>query len=154
MTLKTKRPQIAVIGSSDPDPSLIILAKDVGRIIAARGGVLICGGLGGVMEGAASGAKEKGGLTIGILPGYDRGAANSFIDIAVPTGLGHARNILVVASGDVIVALPGSHGTLSEISMALKLQKPVIAFKAWAGITGVRRVDTLLELDKELLPYF
>ena len=150
---RTKR-QIAVIGSSDPDQEFIELAAEVGGLIAAKGGVLVCGGLGGIMEAAARGAKEQGGLTIGILPDYHKATANAFIDVAIPTGLGHARNILVVASGDLVIALPGSHGTRSEISIALKLNKPVIGVKAWADITGVRQVDNLEELQQAILPYF
>ncbi len=146
--------QIAVIGSSDPDPKFIALAAEVGRTVAARGAVLICGGLGGIMEAAARGAKERGGLTIGILPDYNKASANPFIDVVVPTGLGHARNILVVASGDLIVALPGSHGTRSEISIGLKLVKPVIGIRAWGDIFGVRQVNSIRELQKELLPFF
>lgn len=151
---KREKIQISVIGSSEPDSEFLPLAREVGRAIAARGAVLICGGLGGVMEAAARGAKEKGGLTIGILPDYSKQSANPYIDIAVPTGLGHARNVLVVAAGDLIVALPGSHGTRSEIAIALKMGKPVIGVRAWSKIAGVRRVKTIEELEKELLPYF
>ena len=151
---KRKNPQIAVIGSSDPDPEFLALAADIGRTIAASGAVLICGGLGGVMEAAARGAKEKGGLTVGILPDYNKESANPFIDVVVPTGLGHARNILVAASGDLIVALPGSHGTRSEISIALKLNKPVIGIRDWGNILGVRQVNSIEELQKELMPFF
>lgn len=154
MTEKRKKLQIAVIGSSDPDPEFMALAAEVGRTIAATGAVLICGGLGGIMEAAARGAKEKGGLTIGILPDYHKESANPFIDVVVPTGLGHARNILVAASGDIIVALPGAHGTRSEISIALKLCKPVIGIRAWAEISGVRQVNSVKELQKELVPFF
>jgi uncharacterized protein (TIGR00725 family) len=146
--------QIAVIGTSEPDPESMALAAQVGRTIAAKGAVLICGGLGGVMEAAARGAKEEGGLTIGILPDYNKNSANPFIDVVIPTGLGHARNILVAASGDLIAALPGCHGTRSEISVALKLGKPVIGVRAWGTIVGVRQVDSLEELDQELMPFF
>ena len=106
------------------------------------------------MEAAARGVKQNGGLTVGILPDYDRESANPFMDIVVPTGLGHARNVLVVASGDLIIALPGSHGTRSEISIALKLGKPVIGFKAWGSIPGVRQVNTIEELEEELCHFF
>ncbi|MFQ5850721.1 MAG: TIGR00725 family protein [Candidatus Binatia bacterium] len=144
--------QISVIGGSDPDRNTVVLAEQVGKAVAAKGAVLICGGLGGVMEAAARGAKEKGGLTVGILPGYDAESANRFIDVLVPTGLGHARNMLVAASGDLIIALPGSHGTRSEVSIALLLGRRVIGLKAWGEISGVRQVDSLEELEKELLP--
>lgn len=146
--------QIAVIGSSDADPETVALAAEVGRTIAAKGAVLVCGGLGGTMEAAACGAKEKGGLTMGILPDYKKESANRFIDVVVPTGLGHARNILVAASGDLVVALPGSHGTRSEISIALKLGKTVIGLRAWGDIAGVRQVNSVEELETELMPFF
>lgn len=151
---KKRTLQISVIGSSDPDPEIMALAAEVGRNIAAKGAVLICGGLGGVMEAAARGAKEKNGLTVGLLPDYDKKTANQFIDVVLPTGLGHARNILVAAAGDLVVALPGSHGTRSEVSIALKLSKRVIGMKAWGDISGVKQVDTIQELEKELMPFF
>ena len=150
----SKITQIAVIGSAEPIPGLLPIATEVGRVIAARGAVLICGGLGGAMEAAARGAKENGGLTVGILPNYDRNSANRFIDVAIPTGLGHARNILVVASGEIVIALPGSHGTESEIAIALKLGKPVLGVRAWRGTAGVKYVDAIEELEKELMPFF
>ena len=125
---------ISVIGSGSDDalgPQIAKIANEVGREIAKRGAVLICGGLGGVMAEAAKGAKEKGGLTIGILPGEDPGSANPFIDITLPTGLGFARNILVAYSGDAIIAISGRLGTLSEISYALLKKKPVIGIHTW-----------------------
>ncbi len=149
-----KNLQIAVIGAADPSPEFESLATEVGRTIASRGAILICGGLAGIMEFAARGAKDKGGLTVGILPGYNRESANPFIDVIVPSGLGHARNVLVAASGDLIIAFPGSHGTRSEISIALKLNKPVIGIKDWGAISGVRQVNSISELEKELVPIF
>jgi len=125
---------ISVIGSGNGDvlsPKIAKIANEVGREIAMRGAVLICGGLGGVMAEAAKGAKENGGLTIGILPGEDPGSANPFIDITLPTGLGFARNILVAYSGDAIIAISGRLGTLSEISYALLKKKPVIGIHSW-----------------------
>lgn len=151
---KKRKLQISVIGSSDPDSESIALAAEVGRTIAVNGAILICGGLGGIMQAAARGAKENGGLTIGILPDYDKESANPSIDVVVATGLGHARNILVAASGDLIVALPGSHGTRSEISIALKLGRPVIGVRAWGELVGVRQVNSIEELKKELVPFF
>lgn len=153
MKATDRRRQIAVIGSSEPDLELMKLAVEIGGYIAEIGAVLICGGLGGIMEAAASGAKEQGGLTIGILPDYNKETANPFIDVAISTGLGHARNVIVAASGDIVIALPGSHGTRSEISIALKLHKPVIGVKAWADIQGVRQIDNLEELRKVMVPY-
>ena len=125
---------ISVIGNGSSDalsPQIAKIANEVGREIATRGAVLICGGLGGVMAEAAKGAKENGGLTIGILPGEDPGSANPFIDITLPTGLGFARNILVAYSGDAIIAVSGRLGTLSEISYALLKKKPVIGIHSW-----------------------
>jgi uncharacterized protein (TIGR00725 family) len=108
----------------------------VGRELAARGAVLICGGLGGVMEAACRGAKDAGGRTIGILPGTDRAAANPFVDAAIPTGLGEARNALVVRAADALIAVGGGYGTLSEIALALKAGKRVVGLDSW-DIEGV-----------------
>ena len=124
---------ISVVGSGDEElnPQIAKIANEVGREIASRDAILICGGLGGVMAEAAKGAKENGGLTIGILPGEDTGSANPFIDIALPTGLGFARNVLVAYSGDAVIAISGRLGTLSEISYALLKKKPVIGIHTW-----------------------
>jgi uncharacterized protein (TIGR00725 family) len=98
--------------------------------------VVVCGGLGGVMEAACRGAKEGGGLTVGILPGTERAAANRFVDVAIPTGLGEARNALVVRAADALVAIGGGYGTLSEIALALKAGKRVVGLDSW-DIDGV-----------------
>ncbi len=103
----------------------------MGRHIALNNAVLFCGGLGGVMEMAAKGAREAGGLTVGLLPGFEFGDANPYIDIAIPTGLSHARNILVVRAAMAVIAVEGSYGTLSEIALALKIGKPVIGLQTW-----------------------
>jgi uncharacterized protein (TIGR00725 family) len=108
----------------------------VGRELGSRGAVLVCGGLGGVMEAACRGAKEAGGTTIGILPGSDRSAANEHVDFAIPTGLGEARNALVVRAADALVAVGGGYGTLSEIAFALKAGKRVVGLGSW-DIEGV-----------------
>jgi uncharacterized protein (TIGR00725 family) len=97
---------------------------------------VVCGGLGGVMEAACRGAKEAGGLTVGILPGTDRAAANAFVDVAIPSGLGEARNALVVRAADALIAVGGGYGTLSEIALALKAGKPVVGLDSW-DIEGV-----------------
>jgi len=107
------------------------LAEQVGGGIARRGAVLVCGGLGGVMEAAARGASATGGLTIGILPGATADEANSFIDVPIVTGLGEARNALVVRSSDAIIAIAGEYGTLSEIALALKMGVPVVGLGTW-----------------------
>lgn len=150
----TRKPQIAVVGGSDPTPDVRDLAKEVGRTIASLGSVLICGGLGGVMEAAAQGAKESGGLTIGIIPDYATDLANPYIDVVIGTGLGHARNVVVVASAALVVALPGSHGTRSEVSIGLRLARPVIGLRSWREIEGVHYVENVEELRKTLMPYF
>jgi uncharacterized protein (TIGR00725 family) len=98
----------------------------VGRLLAGRDVLVVTGGLGGVMEAASRGAREAGGETLGILPGLDRDAANEYVDVAVPTGLGEARNALVVRAADVLIAVGGGYGTLSEIALALKAGKPVV----------------------------
>jgi uncharacterized protein (TIGR00725 family) len=127
---------VGVIGEGVCSRRVAALAERVGRAIAEAGAVLLCGGLGGVMEAACRGAKEAGGHTVGILPGTDRGAANPFVDTAIPTGLGEARNALVVRAADALIAVGGGYGTLSEIALALKAGKPVVALGSW-DIEGV-----------------
>lgn len=107
------------------------VAEEVGGELAARGAVVVCGGLGGVMEAACRGAKAAGGTTVGILPGLDRGAANAYVDVAIPTGMGEGRNALVVRSADALVAVGGEYGTLSEIALALKAGTPVVGIGTW-----------------------
>ena len=134
--------QIAVVGHGDPPPEVARLAEEVGRRLARKGATVVCGGLGGVMEAAARGASGAGGLVVGILPGYDRGKANPFVRVVIPSGLGHARNMLVVAAADAVIALAGSHGTLSEVALGLKHGRPVIGLDAWAEVSGVVRART------------
>ena len=121
------KPVIGVIGASRPSGKGYELARAVGRNIAERGGIVVCGGLGGVMEAACRGAKEGGGLTIGILPGQDAAEANRFVDVPIVTGMGYARNIIIVRTAQAIVALDGSFGTLSELAHALQMAKPLVA---------------------------
>ena len=154
MEQKPRTLQVSVVGGSDSDKATLLLAESVGRTIAERGAILICGGFGGVMEAAARGAKEKGGLTVGILSNYKKETANPFIDVTIPTGLGHSRNFIVAAAGDIVVALAGSHGTRSEVSAALILGKRVVGIKAWGEIEGVHWVDTIAELKEYILPKF
>jgi uncharacterized protein (TIGR00725 family) len=123
--------QIGVIGAGGCSGEVQKIAEEVGREIAKKGAILICGGLGGVMEASARGAKAEGGITVGILPGFDPSDANPFIDIKIITGLSHARNVLIVRSSDALIAVSGGYGTLSEIAIALKLQKPVVGLKTW-----------------------
>jgi len=127
----TGAPYIAVVGAGAASAAQLDDAETVGRDLAAGGAVVVCGGLGGVMEAACRGAKEAGGTTLGILPGAERSAANAWVDVAVPTGLGEARNALVVRAADAVVAVAGEFGTLSEIALALKAGKPVIGLGTW-----------------------
>jgi uncharacterized protein (TIGR00725 family) len=126
--------QIAVIGAVDADSREMATAGAVGALVAKHSAVLVCGGLGGVMEAACRGAKEAGGTTVGILPGTEEG--NPYLDIIIRTGLGHARNILVVLSADAVIAVGGSYGTLSEIAIALRTGRPVYGINTW-DIEGV-----------------
>jgi hypothetical protein len=129
---------VAVVGSGDAPSAELEVAEAVGRGVAARGAVVVCGGLGGVMEAACRGAKAAGGTTVGLLPGPDRGAANEFVDVAIPTGLGEARNALVVRASDVLIAVGGSWGTLSEIALALRTGRRVVGVGTWElGRPGV-----------------
>ena len=129
---------VAVVGPGDAPERDEEDAEAVGLALARRGAVVVCGGLGGVMAAACRGAKEAGGLTVGILPGPDRGEANPWLDVALPTGMGEARNALVVRAAQVVIAVGGAYGTLSEIALALKLGRPVIGLRTW-DIEGVRR---------------
>ncbi|MFQ6002242.1 MAG: TIGR00725 family protein [Candidatus Zixiibacteriota bacterium] len=122
---------IGVIGSGDCSEDVYRLAEQVGERIAKAGAVLVCGGLGGVMEAASKAAKKEGGTTIGILPGIDKRHANSYIDFPIVTGLGEGRNLLVIRNSDVVIAFPGEYGTLSEIGFCLKLGKPIIGLFTW-----------------------
>ncbi len=134
-----RRPIIGVIGAGDASARLRELAFEVGREIAAHGAVLVCGGLGGVMEAAAEGARSRGGQSIGILPSYNADSANPHIDFPIATGMGEARNAIVVGSAQAVVALEGEAGTLSEIGLALKLKRPVVALGAWDSLNGLHR---------------
>jgi uncharacterized protein (TIGR00725 family) len=131
--------QIAVIGGETCSPDEDEAAASVGRIVASGGGILCCGGGGGVMEAAARGAKEKGGMTVGILSGL--GGGNPHLDILIRTNLGHARNVVLVQSADAVVAVGGSYGTLSEIAIAIKCGRPVFGYRTWA-IEGVTNCAT------------
>lgn len=128
---KLDRIVIGVIGSSLASGKPYDEALEVGRLAAKRGAFVLTGGLGGVMEAACKGAKESGGQTIGILPGFDTRDANAYIDIPIVTGLNHARNIIVVRTSDVLIAVGGEYGTLSEIAFALKLGKTVVSLGSW-----------------------
>jgi uncharacterized protein (TIGR00725 family) len=122
---------IAVIGGGQCSAAQYSLAEQVGTLVGEQGAVLVCGGLAGVMEAAARGAKEAGGTTIGILPGHDRAPANSYLDYVITTGLGQGRNLAVVSSGDAVIAVGGEYGTLSEIGLAAKIGRPVVILGGW-----------------------
>jgi len=123
---------IAVVGGGQCSAEEVKLAEAVGRALAKRGITLICGGLGGVMEAACKGAKSEGGTTIGVLPGDDRSAANPYVDIPIVTGIGYARNFIVVKSAQAVIAIDGSYGTLSEIAHALQSGIPVVGLNTWS----------------------
>ena len=123
---------IAVIGGSQASRKEIRLAEEVGSELAKKGAILVCGGLGGVMEAACRGASSEGGVTIGILPGENRREANSYVQIPIVTGMGYARNIAVVKSAQAVIAIGGSYGTLSEIGHALQSGIPVIGLETWS----------------------
>jgi uncharacterized protein (TIGR00725 family) len=128
---------IGVIGAGQVSDSGYAVAREVGRRIGEGGAVLVCGGLSGVMEAACRGCKEGGGETLGLLPGGDAAMANPYVTLAVPTNMGHARNVIIAHTAQVLIAVEGEYGTLSEIAVALKLGKPVVALNSWPGIEGV-----------------
>jgi uncharacterized protein (TIGR00725 family) len=136
---------VAVIGGHACPPDIARIAEEAGKEIARLGASLICGGLGGVMQAACKGAKSCGGKTIGILPGHDKGQANPYVDIPIATGLGYLRNNLVVKNADIVIAIDGKEGTLSEIAFALQMKKPILGIKTW-DIPGVIQVKDAREL--------
>jgi hypothetical protein len=135
------RCQIAVIGSAEAAEPDIAVAERVGSGLASAGAIVVCGGLGGVMTAACRGAKSAGGLTVGILPGKDVGDANAWVDVAIPTGLGEARNFLVVSSATAVIAVGGEYGTLSEVALALRAGIPVIGIDTWSLIRPNGAID-------------
>jgi uncharacterized protein (TIGR00725 family) len=139
------KPYIGVIGASKITPEFEKIAFEVGFGIAERGGFLVCGGLGGVMEQACRGAKQAGGMTIGIIPGLERNQANPYVDIIITTGLDEARNLIVVRTADVIIAIAKGLGTLTEIAFALKIEKPVIGIGTWNNELTLIKVKTAEE---------
>ena len=122
---------ISVIGAGDYSETTAAAAEVVGSLIAQAGAVLVCGGMGGVMEAACRGARKSGGVTLGILPGLDRSEGNSELEYSLCTGIGHARNLAVAASGDAVIAIGGEFGTLSEIALARKSCRPVVLLGSW-----------------------
>jgi uncharacterized protein (TIGR00725 family) len=138
------RPYVAVIGPSDATSLQTRAAEDIGRGLAHAGAILVCGGLGGVMEAACHGSSAAAGISVGLLPGTDRADANDWVRIALPTGLGELRNGLIIRAADAVIAVGGAYGTLSEIALALRAGVPVIGLDTWE-IEGVEPVRTASE---------
>jgi uncharacterized protein (TIGR00725 family) len=138
---------IAVIGNSACSPEEARLAENVGELLAQQSVTIICGGLGGVMEAVCRGAKSKGGLTVGILPGQDSGMANPWVDIPVVTGIGEARNVAVVKSAQAVIAIGGKYGTLSELAYALNSNIPVIGLNTWSLSRNGREDDSIIRVQ-------
>lgn len=138
-------PIIGVIGAGQCESTIYQLAMEVGEEIAKRGAVLVCGGLGGVMEAAAKGASMAGGLTVGILPGPSCNSANPYIKVPVATDMGQARNVIIAHTADGLVAVAGGAGTLSEIGHSLKIGKPIVGLRTIPNLQGIHYVDTAQE---------
>jgi uncharacterized protein (TIGR00725 family) len=151
--VRKQRVTISVIGGSSASTRTEDLAEKIGAMIAGLDCILVCGGLGGVMEAVAKGAKKAGGTTIGILPGKDKGDANPYIDIALPTSIGYARNTIVACSADIVIALPGSYGTSSEICYGLIYGRPVIDLGNWniKGMINVKDIEEAEERIKKII---
>ncbi len=132
-----RQPIIGVIGAGEATPAGCAVAREVGRLLAEAGAVLVCGGLGGVMAAAARGCSEAGGLVLGILPGPSAAEANPWVSVAVPTNMGHARNVIIAHTAQALIAVEGEYGTLSEIAIGLKLGRPVVALGVRHPVAGV-----------------
>ena len=145
---------IAIIGARACDEAILQIAEHMGSLLAENGYTVICGGLGGVMEAACKGAKARNGTTIGILPGDDPAEANPFVDIAIATGMGISRNLIIIRSAIAVVAISGGFGTLSELAFALQLQKPVVGLGTWdvtdKSVTASDPEDAMIKLTKLL----
>lgn len=137
-----RKPLVAVIGAGSCDQRIYDLAEEVGREIAIREGIVVCGGLFGVMEASCKGAKSAGGLTIGILPGISIDESNDYVDFPIATGLGIARNAIIAHTGRAAIAVDGKYGTLSEIGHFLQLGKPVIGLETWEFTDDIIRAET------------
>ncbi|MCK5094470.1 MAG: TIGR00725 family protein [Spirochaetes bacterium] len=151
MQLKSKRKiQIAVLGGREASSKILALAEEVGRLIARRGATLICGGRGGVMEAASKGASDSGGMVVGILPEDSADSGNQYLDVAVATGMGVARNAVILHSADGAVAIGGKYGTLSEMAYARQLDVPLVSVNSWHFDESVITVETA-EMAVDLL---
>jgi len=144
--------RVSIIGAGECSPETSGEAERLGKLLAAEGHTVVCGGLGGVMEAVSKGAFQAGGTTIGILPGEEVAQANPYITCAVATGLGHMRNYLVVLNGDIAVAVSGGFGTLSEIALARKIGRTVIVLGGWSDIPGLVPVSSPEEVLAALTP--
>lgn len=134
-----------MVGGKECDQTVYEIAREVGRLIAKAGAILICGGRGGVMEAACLGAVEEKGLTIGILPSADIKEANQYVRIPIATGMGMGRNVIIAQTAQAFIAVDGQYGTLSEIAFALQLRKPVICLQPWIIVPGVQVVKSAQE---------
>jgi len=139
-----KKIRIAVIGANRPKNENLLIAEELGRLIAKKGYILVCGGLGGIMEAAAKGADQEGGLIIGILPGNDLAAANQYVDLPIATGIGYLRNGMVVMNADLVIAIDGQYGTLSEIAFSQIFNKPLILINSW-DVPGAYKAQSARE---------
>jgi len=151
VTRRRPRVQVAIAGRGRCGRATARIARTVGREVAAAGAILVCGGRGGVMAAAAAGARAGGGIVVGILPSADPRSGNPHLTVRVPTGLGHARNALVAAAGDALIALDGAFGTMSEVAFARVLGRPVVTLGAWRDLPGVVAVRTPREAVRTAL---
>ena len=146
MSVPPRRPwRIAVCAPGDATDEEVVAAEAVGRLLGERGCTLVCGGLGGAMAAACRGAKEAGGATIGIIPGYNDRAANPWVEHVICTGLGQARDVLVAATGQALIAVGGGWGTLSEIALGLRLGRPVVLLGGWADVLSTEEIRARLD---------
>jgi uncharacterized protein (TIGR00725 family) len=145
---------VAIIGARNCDDEISEIAERIGSLLAEGGYTIVCGGLGGVMEAVCKGAKSKNGKTIGILPGNNPIEANPYIDIAIATGMGISRNLIIIRSAVAVIAIAGGYGTLSELAFALQLEKPIIGIRTWAVSENVEIVsnpeDAVIRLNELL----
>jgi uncharacterized protein (TIGR00725 family) len=145
-----RSPYVAVVGPGEASREELESAEAVGRLLAERGATVICGGLGGVMAATCRGAREAGGIAVGLLPGSDRSAANEWVSVAIPTGLGELRNGLVVRAADAVIAVGRGYGTLSEVALALKAGRPVVGLGSWE-VEGVEPAQSAEEAVQRAL---
>lgn len=150
---KCMLPLVGIIGVQQASEAEGLMAFEAGKLIGALGLALICGGLGGVMEEASRGCQQAGSIVIGLLPGGRKEEANPYVTYALPTNLGHSRNMLIAHAADILVAIGKGYGTLSEIAIALKLGKPVLGYQSWP-VDGVTSCHSLQEIEQALLKFY